>query len=83
VDLLIVDPHWTALEAVGAIGLFPRLPVPVVRMLVAPYRALHRVWWWLGTRLGAVPGSATDRIVRNAGDLEFVARKPESAPGGG
>lgn len=50
-ELLLLDKRWTALEATSAIGLFPRLPAPLVRALIKPLKALHVAWWQLGSTL--------------------------------
>jgi SAM-dependent methyltransferase len=76
VEIVLTDRHWTALEAVGRLGLFPRLPIRGVRLLMAPFRLLHSLWWRIGAWVTGRPHSVTERVLRIAGDLEFVAVKP-------
>jgi SAM-dependent methyltransferase len=78
VERLLVDKRWTVLEAAGSIGLFPRFPMGLVRLLVAPVKLLHLAWWRLGARFAGRPLSEVERLLRISGDVEYVARKPLS-----
>lgn len=74
-QMLLLDRNWTALEATGAIGLFPRLPAPLVRAIIKPLKALHIAWWRAGRRFTRQPLTDTDRLLRITADIEFLARK--------
>jgi len=76
IEALLADRNWSLLEAGASLGLFPRMPDRAIRALVAPLKLLHRFWWWLGARRAERPLPAVERVLRNAGDIEVVARKP-------
>ena len=77
VEAVLADRNWSSLEAGAALGLFPRMPTRATRALVAPLKGRHRTWWGLGNRRVGRPLPAAERVLRNAGDIEVVARKPE------
>jgi hypothetical protein len=58
-------------------GLFPRMPKALARLLVLPVEALHKLWWRVGHRLRGNGGS--DDMARQAlttAGFRFVCRKP-------
>jgi SAM-dependent methyltransferase len=81
IERLMVDRRWTVLECTGTLGLFPRLPIPLVRALMAPVKALHLIWWRIGSRLVGRPLSESERLLRIAGGIEYIARKPAENSG--
>jgi len=69
---------WTGLFALACMGLFPRLPRRLVRVLVLPLEVLHRAWWWVGRRVGNASGRRDFVRIRNTiGSFLFVARRSD------
>lgn len=75
-EVLMADRNWSVLEAAATLGLFPRMPGPAAATLVRPLKWLHRLWWALGASRAGRPVSDVERVLRIAGDIEFVAVKP-------
>lgn len=67
---------WMALRAQASMGLFPKMPALLSRLIVAPVDILHRLWW---RAAGMVSPKATEaiRLRMTAGSFTFVATKPE------
>lgn len=76
VEIVSADRDWTLLEAGAHLGLFPRMPSRLAVAMVRPLNLLHRVWWRLAARRAGRPLLEAERVLRNAGDVEFVALKP-------
>jgi hypothetical protein len=76
VQRLAPSADWTGLQAQASMALFPRMPRPVMRAVMFPVEALHRLWWragWLATRN---PNAAEDARIRNTtAAFAFVAAK--------
>lgn len=68
---------WMALRAQASMGLFPKMPSPLSRLIVAPVDILHRLWW---RAAGLVSPKATEavRLRMTAGSFTFVATKPKA-----
>lgn len=82
-DVVVVAPvpRWSVLDAQARMSLFPRLPGRLSRALVAPLKALHVAWWWIGGRIQGSEGSSrAKRMFSTAGAICFVADK-RAAPG--
>ena len=77
-DVVVVAPatDWPGLHGIAEMGLFAGLPRIVGRTIVLPVEVIHRAWWRVGRRLGRVPASKLDRLVRMPGGFRFVARRP-------
>ena len=43
--------HWSGLLALTQMGLFPRMPVALASLLIAPLRWAHVLWWAIAGRL--------------------------------
>jgi SAM-dependent methyltransferase len=81
ISLIAAVPGWSALDAQARMSLFPRLWTPFAALAIAPLKALHRAWWWLGSVLRRSDhASALYRSLSTAGALCFVARKPAISP---
>jgi SAM-dependent methyltransferase len=71
-----VTPGWNAVVAQAQMVLFPLLPNPLVRALVAPLLLLHRLWYWVGDAvLGHEKTDERFRRIKTAGEFHFVATK--------
>lgn len=80
VERIAPSADWHALAAQGAMGLFPRLPNALLRPLLWPLHALHRLWWAAGGLVNAQATEAT-RVRNLTGAFSFVARRPlQGAP---
>jgi SAM-dependent methyltransferase len=76
VELISADRDWTLLEAGAHVGLFPRMPSRLATAIVRPLNLLHRLWWRIAALRVGRPLPERERVLRNAGDVEFVATKP-------
>ena len=74
-----IEPNasWSGLRAIAELGLFPRMPRALTRIIVMPIELLHRLWWKLGHRMRGSAGS--DDIARQmltTAGFRFVCKKP-------
>lgn len=70
--------EWDVLAAQSRMGLFPKMPRPLSAVIIGPLRALHRLWWWLGSFVNP-KANETARVRDHTGAFAFVARKPRRA----
>lgn len=70
-------PDWLGLRALSEMALFRLMPSWLVRLLIWPLQALHRLWWRVG-RLATGSQRLTEnyRILSTSGAFTFIARKP-------
>lgn len=75
VEAVAPSRDWPVLRAQAEMGLFPEMPGPLARLIVAPVQALHRLWWRLAS---LVSERATEPVrVRNTtGSFTFIVSKP-------
>jgi SAM-dependent methyltransferase len=74
VDRIAPSGGWSGLEAQAHMGLFPKAPLALARLLVAPLLALHRLWWRLG-RLADPTATESRRLLKNSGAILFLATR--------
>jgi SAM-dependent methyltransferase len=74
VDRIAPSGGWSGLEAQAHMGLFPKAPRALARLLVAPLLALHRLWWRLG-RLADPTATESRRLLKNSGAILFLATR--------
>lgn len=74
IEAVCPSDKWSVLVAQATMGLFPKMPRFLSRLIVAPVQAIHRAWWWIG---GIVSNKATEevRITNTTGAFTFIARK--------
>lgn len=77
VEAVAPQPRWMALQAQAHMGLFPKMPESLARIMIAPLQLAHRLWWW-AARL--VDHRATEDVRRRliAGAFTFIATKPDN-----
>jgi SAM-dependent methyltransferase len=75
IDCIAPHADWNALTAQANMGLFPKMPGVLQRLLIWPLQVLHRLWWAAGRR---ITPEATEAVrIRNlTGAFSFVARRP-------
>jgi SAM-dependent methyltransferase len=73
IDYVCPADQWSGLLPMAQMALFPRMPAPLVKTLLAPLVLLHRAWWALGARVDA-RASEELRVLSMAGAFSFVAR---------
>ncbi len=73
-EVLQIAPGWDGLTAQTYMALLPGWPTPAIRLVTAPLRLLHRIWWRL---LAMVRPGWTElhRLQISAGAFTFIARK--------
>jgi hypothetical protein len=77
---LAANSEWSGLLAIASMGLFPRMPIGVVKTLLLPIGVLYRLWWALGRLTRLSHSSRSDAALRTAGSLFFVARSGTQPP---
>jgi SAM-dependent methyltransferase len=76
VQRLAPSQDWTGLQAQASMALFPRMPRPVIRAVMFPVEALHKLWWRAGRLATRNPNAAEDARIRNTtAAFAFVAAK--------
>ena len=65
------DSDWPGIQANFALGLFPRTPDWISKVLAWPLKRLSFIWWRLGGR------TRRELELRTAGELMFHARKQD------
>ncbi|HXO27633.1 MAG TPA: class I SAM-dependent methyltransferase, partial [Thermoanaerobaculia bacterium] len=74
VDAIAPSGGWSGLVAQAHMGLFPRSPRWLARLLVGPLLALHRLWWRVG-RLADPGATESRRLLKNSGAILFLATR--------
>jgi SAM-dependent methyltransferase len=76
VQRLAPSEDWTGLQAQASMALFPRMPRPVIRAVMFPVEALHRLWWRAGRLATRNPNASEEARIRNTtAAFAFVAAK--------
>lgn len=70
------NPEWDVLTAQASMILFPKMPQTLGKILVAPLRSFHRIWWKTGRHLYPSQFSEIKRLLWTSGSLIFIAEKP-------
>ena len=74
ISLIAPDAWWTGPTAIVSMGLFPRLPHTVSRVMVWPLETMSKLWW----RVAALKNprlTELSRLTKTTGGFVFVARK--------
>lgn len=71
------NDKWSVLEAQATMGLFPKMPRLLSKLLILPIQILHKIWWKVG---GLVSAKASEgaRIRNTTGAFMFIAQKKDS-----
>lgn len=74
IEAVCPSDEWSVLVAQATMGLFPKMPRFLSRLIVLPVQVIHKIWWWVG---GVVSNKATKeaRIRNTTGAFTFIARK--------
>ncbi len=68
---------WPGLRAISEMALFRMMPSWLVRVIIWPLHALHRLWWALGSIFThSERSSDAYRVLSTSGAFTFIARKP-------
>jgi len=71
------SPDWPGLLAISEMALFRLMPGWLIRILIWPLQALHRIWWWLGAIFTRSERSSEEyRLLSTSGAFTFITRKP-------
>lgn len=65
---------WSVLVAQASMGLFPKMPKIISKIMVMPLQVLHKIWWRIGGYLSS-GASENLRIKKTTGAFTFIARK--------
>jgi SAM-dependent methyltransferase len=79
-----IAPHsdWTVLTAQAVMGLFPRLPRRISKIIVLPVELIHKSLWYLRKLKNRGKNfDANERIRNSTGAFTFIAYKPMSNKG--
>ena len=68
------NPRWNVLDAQAAMGLFPKMPTGISKLIILPVKWLHFIWWRLG---GLISRESIEqrRILETTGSFFFIAQK--------
>lgn len=74
IEYISPSNKWSVLIAQAHMGLFPRMPRTLSKMLVMPIFLIHKLWWKIG---GLINKKATEvkRITHTTGVFTFIARR--------
>jgi SAM-dependent methyltransferase len=72
------EKEWSGLVALASMGLFPGMPFPLVKLVVSPFQALHRLWWRVGRSMGS-KATVHSRLLTTTGGFTFIAFKGAGA----
>jgi len=68
--------EWSGLVALAAMGLFPKMPHFLSKLIVMPVQILHKIWWRIGGIVSRLTTATEDvRIRKTTGAFTFIARK--------
>ena len=70
-----IAPGWDGATAITQMGLLAGAPSWLVKCSVAPLLAVHRLWWWLLSRLRPGWDDSTRRL-KIAGAFSFIVERP-------
>ena len=65
--------HWSGLLALAQNGLFPRMPLPLASLLIAPLQWVHVLWWKVASRLRLT--SPEKRLRNTTAAFAFIASR--------
>lgn len=77
IERIAPSREWDVLAAQSRMGLFPKMPRMLSAAIIGPLRALHRLWWWLGSFVNPKANEAA-RVRDHTGAFAFVVRKPRA-----
>ena len=74
IDYICPSDQWSVLMAQARMGLFPKMPAFLSKLLVMPLQFAHKSWWAVG---GIISNKASEEIrIRNTtGAFAFIAHK--------
>ena len=74
IERICPSDKWSVLVAQANMGLFPKMPPLLSKLLVMPIRIIHKIWWRIGGIVGYKASEGT-RITNTTGAFTFIARK--------
>ena len=76
VERIAPSKKWSVLMAQAVMGLFPRMPRQISRVLILPLYLLHWMWWKLGYMVTQRDqASEKNRVLYTTGAFSFIAHK--------
>jgi SAM-dependent methyltransferase len=69
------NPKWNALNAQATMELFPRMPQPLIQLILAPIQIIHSIWWKAGSILYPIETSRIKNSINMAGSFLFIVEK--------
>lgn len=74
IEYICPSSKWSVLFAQAKLGLFPKMPRLLSKLIVMPLHLLHRIWWRIA---GLVSKRASEgmRLRKFTGAFTFIARK--------
>ena len=74
--IISINPHnkYSVLTAQASMGLFPKMPSFLSKLIIFPLEILHKIWWLIGS---LISNKATEviRIRNTVGAFTFIAKK--------
>lgn len=76
IEIVSPSSDWTVLQAQARMGLFPKLPDFLSKLLVMPVYIIHKLWFIVGYAITKNDlASEKNRLINTTGSFTFVARK--------
>lgn len=74
IEYICPSDKWSVLVAQACMGLFPKMPRFISKLIVMPVQVMHKIWWRLGS---IISKDATEKVrIRNTtGAFTFIVRK--------
>lgn len=78
IEHIAPSTKWSVLMAQASMGLFPKLPCIISKLLVLPVYLLHRIYWKLGYLIThSDKANEINRVLISTGSFAFIASKRE------
>ena len=74
VEKILINKDWPGLLAISSMGLFPKMPLLIVKTLTILINTFHMLWWYIGKFFNKKAASG-NRALFNSGSFFFLARK--------
>jgi SAM-dependent methyltransferase len=75
IEQVAPTPKWDVLTAQASMALFPKMPLILIQLMLAPLRAAQSIWWKIGSSLYPRARDLINNSIRTAGAFEFIAEK--------
>jgi SAM-dependent methyltransferase len=75
IKAVATNPEWNTMTAQATMALFPKMPLLLIRFILAPLRAAHTIWWKIASILYPAKTSKIKNRINMAASFMFIAEK--------